>query len=344
MSGTFACMTDRHDLALDNLPTCARELYTWLLRQTPAGKPVEIHLEDFRTHKQGRCRGRGYTLAWVKQSLKELIEVGLVEVAFKFSSKIFKLITWHPDRQDAADLKKTLQNAKETQKNFNKNRRIQPSNADSLAPLYREIRETTDKPTHHPVSTNEQEGAIDSPTTSKSPEPEMVSDRPQVNEPKVIHQIEKAGFKLNSTLITIVRTTAAEIVLDAIAATQQYLTRLERQNTPLKRRPEAVLVAAIQGQWHPQDTQPANGVSPMPDDFNEWFQLAREVGLVSISSAQSDLTGQLPGVLCVQTVSGNWEPFDQMRRLHPLDEVQESAKRKHAATRYVPSPRFSDRA
>jgi hypothetical protein len=82
----------------------------------------------------------------------------------------------------------------------------------------------------------------------------------------------------------------------------------------------------------------------MPDDFNEWFQLAREVGLVSISSAQSDLTGQLPGVLCVQTVSGNWEPFDQMRRLHPLDEVQESAKRKHAATRYVPSPRFSDRA
>jgi hypothetical protein len=311
MSGTFACMTDLHDFALDDLPTCARELYAWLLRQTPAGKPVEIHLEDFRTHKQGRCRGRGYTLAWIKQCLNHLIEVGLVEVAFKFSSKIFKLITWHPDRQDAADLKKTLQNAKETRKSFDKNRRIQPSNADSLVPLYREIKETTDNPNHHPVSTNEQEGAIDSPTTSKSPEPEI--------EPKVIHKIEEAGFKLNSTLITIVRTTAAQIVLEAIEAAQQYLHNLQHQNKPLRRQPEALLVAAIQEEWQPKPSE--TSANALPSDFDEWFNLARSVDIVQASSIQANLTQHPPGVLCVLTPSG-WEPFDQVRAAYSFKYLQ----------------------
>jgi hypothetical protein len=316
MSGTFACMTDRHDLALDDLPTCARELYTWLLRQAPAGKPAQIHLEDFRKHKQGRCRGRGYTLAWVKQSLHQLLEVGLVEVAFKFSSKIFELITWHPDRQDAADLKKTLQNAKETRKSFDKNRRIQPSNADSLVPIYREIRETTDNPTHHPVSTDERERAIYSPTTSKTPEPEI---EPQDDQKQVIQQIEAAGFKLNSTLITIVRTTAAEIVLEAIAAAQQYLTNLQTRNKPLRRQPEAVLAKAIQEQWQPQRGE--SGTNAMPPDFDEWFKLARSVDIAQASSIQADLTQHQPGVLCVLTPSG-WEPFDLVRAAYSLKYLQ----------------------
>jgi hypothetical protein len=59
-----------------------------------------------------------------------------------------------------------------------------------------------------------------------------------------------------------------------------------------------------------------------------------------MSSAQADLTGHLPGVLCVRTVSGDWETFDQMRRLHSVVELQEIAAKQRSAREFAPSPRL----
>jgi hypothetical protein len=329
----FARKTRQHSIVLQNSPPCAKELYEWLLRAAPAGKAIDIYLEDFQAEQAGRHHGKGYQLRWIKDCLKHLIELELVEVAYKISSKVFKLITWHPQQRNAESSQSSAQN-------LQANARSQPSNIDSAVPYYREIKETTDRPTHHPVSTNEQEGAIDLPTTPKSPEPETVSDRPQANEPQVIHKIEEAGFKPNIALIKIVRTTTAQIVLEAIEATQQYQRNLQQRNQPLKREPEAILVAAIKDEWKPIGSGTENEASVMPDGFNEWFQLAREVGLVGMSSAQADVTGHLPGVVCVRSVSGDWETFDHMRRLHSVVELQEVAEIKRSAIEFVPSPRL----
>jgi hypothetical protein len=304
---TFARVTDEHDLLSVELTPCAGYLYRLLLRTAPAGKTQEFEL------KEEFCQVWDYSLKWAKAALRELINRDLVEVLREFSGHGYRLIAWHPSQ-------KTSPTSLETSSIDPKTSRSQPSNPDSLAPLYREIRETTDKPTHHPVSTNEQEGGIDTPTTPKSPEPEMVSDRPQVNEPQVIQKIEEAGFKLNSTLITIARTTTAQIVLQAIEAAQQYHHRLQQQNKPLRRQPEALLVTAIRQQW--QVNSSGSEAQTMPPEFDEWYQLARSVDVVQASSIQADVTRHQPGVLCVLTPSGNWEPFELMRVVYSVKKLR----------------------
>jgi hypothetical protein len=326
----FAAVTDGHDLALDDLPPCAKELYQWLLRQTPAGKSVEIHLEDFQKHKQGRCHGRGYTLAWIKQALKYLTEIELVEIAFKYSGKIFSLITWHPGRQSAADFKKTRQATDKNQQPFDKNREKQPSNPYPVYSFYRESRETTDNTTHHPVNPDEREGAIDSPKIPTPPEPEI--------EPKILEQIQTAGFQLNSTLKAIVRSTQAQIVLQAIEAAQQYLTKLQQKNQPLRRQPEALLVSAIREAWQPQRGE--SGTNAIPPEFDEWFRLAQGEQVASASSIRSEMTNHPAGVLCVLTTSG-WEPFDQVRATYSIKYLQKAkADREQWLRSAQPIPAF----
>jgi hypothetical protein len=313
---TFACKTDDHNRATEGLSRCADLLYEWLLRQSRAGSPTEIHLEAFQEFQQHRFKGRGYSLAWIKQALKELVEVKLVDVAFKFSSKIFKLITWHPDRQSAADLKKSLESARKSQQTSEKNREKQPSNPYPVYPSYRESREATDNPNRHPVNPDEREGKIDSPKIPTPPEPEI--------EPKILEQLQTAGFQLNSTLKAIVRSTQAQIVLQAIEAAQQYLTKLQQKKQPLRRLPEALLVSAIREAWQPQRGE--SGINTIPPEFDEWFRLAKAIGLVKASSIQADVTGMAGGILCVLTDRG-WTPFDEMLSLFRLPELKEMGSR-----------------
>jgi hypothetical protein len=320
LDDVFARKTRQHSIALQNSPPCAKELYDWLLRQAPAGKPADIYLEDFQAEQSGRLHGKGYQLRWIKDCLKHLIELELVEVAYKISSKVFKLITWHPQQRNAKIPQSSAQN-------LQANARSQASNADSLDPLYRERRETTDKPTHHPVSTDERERAIGTSQISKTPE----------IDPKAKETIETAGFQFNSTLASIVRSKSLEIILAAVEAAKQYHQRLQTKNKPLRRQPEAILAAAIQEEWQPQRGEQGTVIPP---EFDEWFRLAQATKLVSMTSAQSDLTGHSPGVLCVYSVSGEWLTYDEMRRLHPLAEIKEIAKKQQEMV-FVPSPRLS---
>jgi hypothetical protein len=317
----FARKTRQHAIALQNEPPCAKELYDWLLCQAPAGKPTEIFLEAFQADQSGRLNGKGYQLRWIKDCLKKLVDLGLVDVVLKFSSKVFKLITWHPQQRNA-------ENQHGNAENLQANARSQPSTPYPVYPSYRESRETTDNPTHHPVNPDEQERTIDSP--NNPPEPEI--------EPTIVEHLQTAGFQLNSTLKAIVRSTQAQIVLQAIEAAQQYLTKLQQKNQPLRRQPEALLVAAIREEWRPQCGE--SGMNSIPPEFDEWLKAAQIAKLVSNSSVQTDVTGHPPGVLCILTVSGDWTPYEEMRRLHSLAEVKDLAERQQKATVFTPSPRL----
>jgi hypothetical protein len=317
---TFACKTDDHNRATEGLSRCADLLYEWLLRQSRAGSPAEIHLEAFQDFQQHRFKGRGYSIAWIKQALRELVDVKLVDIAFKFSSKIFKLITWHPDRQSAADLKKNLESARKTRQNSEKNQEKPPSNPYPVYSSYiesKEFKETTNRTTTHPVLKNQQGEIMDPPIISKTPESEIELEI----EPTILQKIETAGFKINSTLNTIVRSTQSQIVLQAIEAAQQYMAKLQQKNQPLRRQPEALLVAAIREEWESgQMAESAtNAISP---EFDEWFKLARSVNIVQASSIQGDVTNHSPGVLCVITPSGVWETFDQMRVIYSVKRLR----------------------
>jgi hypothetical protein len=359
----FARITDAHDLFTQGLPPCARSLYRWLLRRAPAGKTAEIHLEEFQNYKQGAFSGRGYTLFWIKKSLQQLIDLGAVDVAFKFSSKVFKLITWHPDRQSAEDLKSSSFVQNETTEKLNRSLPFGPSNPHSFVPLYRELRETTNRTIQKTVSQERQEGPkvdrpappilqsqktplealLEAPIAPPTPQiqsiepqeaPEQETKQAQEIEdpiaPEISEKIKIAGFRLNSTLAAIVRSTQAQIVLDAIEAAQQYLTKAKQEKQALKREPEAVLVSAIKNQWQPNKSDKLSEVIPLPDNFEAWYELARRANIARASSSQAEVTRHPQGVLCIET-HGSWSTFEEMSRCFPIAELEEMAKKREEA-------------
>jgi hypothetical protein len=313
----FARVTEQHDLLALNLTPCAGFLYRILLRAAPAGKPQEFELKEF-------CAWADYSLKWAKAALRELCDLELVEVLRTFSGQGYKLVAHHPDQQ------KTSPISPETSTFGHETSPKPPSNPYPVYPSYRESRETTDNPTHHPVSPDEREGTINSPKIPTPPEPEI--------EPQILEQLQTAGFQLNSTLSAIVRSTQAQIVLQAIEAAQQYLTKLQQKNQPLRRQPEALLVSAIREAWQPQRGE--SGSNAIPPEFDEWLKAAQIGGLASNSSVQADVTGHPPGVLCVLTVSGDWTPYDEMHRLHSLADVKQLAADRRDKMVFTPSPRM----
>jgi hypothetical protein len=295
----FARVTEHHDLLALKLTPCAGFLYRILLRAAPAGKPQEFELKEF-------CAWADYSLKWAKAALRELCDLELVEVLRTFSGQGYKLIAHHPDQQ------KTSPTSPETSAVGHETSQKPPSNPYPIYASYRESRETADNPTHHPVNPDEREGTIGLPKIPTPPEPEI--------EPKILEQLQTAGFQLNSTLSAIVRSTQAQIVLQAIEAAQQYLTKLQQKNQPLRRQPEALLVSAIREAWQPQRGE--SGTNAMPAEFDEWFRLAKTIGLAKASSIQADVTGMAAGILCVLTDRG-WTPFDEMFKLFRLSELKE---------------------
>jgi hypothetical protein len=366
----FARITDAHDLFTQGLPPCARSLYRWLLRRAPAGKTAEIHLEEFQNYKQGAFSGRGYTLFWIKKSLQQLIDLGAVEVAFKYSSKVFKLITWHPDRQSAEDLKSSSFVQNETTEKLNRSLPFGPSNPYSFVPLYREPRETTNRTVQKTVPQEGQEGPkvdrpappilrsqktplealLEAPIAPPTPQiqpiepqetPEQETKQAQEIEdpiaPEISEKIKIAGFKLNSTLAAIVRSTQAQIVLDAIEAAQQYLTKAKQEKQTLKQEPEAVLVSAIKNQWQPNKSDKLSEVIPLPDNFEAWYEVAKKANIAHASSSQADVTRHPQGVLCIAAF-GKWSTFDQMSKCFPTKVLEEMAQKREEAINTPSSP------
>jgi hypothetical protein len=325
----FARVTEHHDLLALKLTPCAGFLYRILLRAAPAGKPQEFELKKF-------CAWADYSLRWAKAALRELCDLELVEVLRTFSGQGYKLVAYHPDRQKTSPINpETSTSGHETSKKLD-------SNPYPIYSFYRESKETTDKPTHHSVSQEGQESpkidrpALASQTQSIEPQEVPEQETKQAQEivdpigPEISEKIKTAGFKLNSTLAAIVRSTQAQIVLEAIEAAQQYLTKTKLEKQPLKREPEAVLVSAIKNQWQPNKADNLSEVIPLPDNFETWYELARRANIARASSSQAEVTRHPQGVLCIET-HGSWSTFDEMARCFPIPELEEMARKREEA-------------
>jgi hypothetical protein len=100
-----------------------------------------------------------------------------------------------------------------------------------------------------------------------------------------------------------------DVIQDALALVQQ------QKATGKVKNPAGLLVKAIQHQWKPN--QPDASPPPLPEDFNEWFDLARKSGL-AIASMLID------GVLCIRTTAEKWEPYEDFRSAFSLPWLRRS--------------------
>ncbi|UJB73474.1 hypothetical protein HRE53_33270 (plasmid) [Acaryochloris sp. 'Moss Beach'] len=332
----FARITDEHDLILMQLPPAARSLYQWLLRRCPAGKTQEFDLnafQDFSSHS----RKRPYCKRQIRNALNCLINQGLVERIYKFNARFWKLIARHPE---TADEKKTSQIEKETSQNRNKISNIQASKPYSSVPLYRENRETTKTPTSlHPVLNSEidKEGlasstpnlhvgnpCLESEVVGKSECEETRTDSAPIPEPQNVPlsseeikigpqlqaEVEEviAPQPLNMNIKRVVMSASVEIIQNALSVVRQ------QKKAGRAKRPAGMLVKAIQEHWSPN---PTDAVAGIPDGFNEWFNLAREKGIVTASMS---VNGQMS--VCTNPEQGDWQPWTELAFAFPIRILQ----------------------
>lgn len=268
---TFARVTDNHDLLSLTLSPCAALLYRWLLRANKAGRAIEVELEAF-SEWTGQTRHRPYSLKHVKRSLDELLSTGIVEVAKRYSGRIFKLIAHHPDGTFSS------QNVTEKSQNRTEMSKIQPSNPHSVVPITENL-ETTGQLA---AVENEQDKV----------------------DPVLAAELETIGVQLNPQLSQLILQTALTRVKQAIEVLKQRL------NSGRVKNPEGFLTEAIRQGWTvkgaiasvtaQKTTNPA-----VPPEFNEWFELAKQAKLVTASTVQGR-------ELMVLTNLGQWETYAEM--------------------------------
>lgn len=191
------------------------------------------------------------------------------------------------------------------------------------------LKTTNTKPTLHPVQevelqggnfgavatsigqTEEKEGVLGKAGESgiteqeKSEEKEnsLVFSGERKIDPQLKIQVEEAiaPAPMNPQIKKAVLAASLEAVQDAIAVVQQ------RKEAGRVKNPAGLFVKAVKEQWKPSGSKTVHDtLAKIPEDFNEWFDLARKKGLVIASSV-------MDGVLCVCTRNEKWEPYEEFR-------------------------------
>ncbi len=113
-------------------------------------------------------------------------------------------------------------------------------------------------------------------------------------------ELDALGIKLNSTLASKIKNSTEEAVLTAIEALKEQL------QTTIVRSPGGWLSTALSNNdtWEPN--QPLGQETDPADLFSEWYDLAREFGLVIASRKEDD------GFIWVQETTGQWVSFTEM--------------------------------
>jgi hypothetical protein len=131
--------------------------------------------------------------------------------------------------------------------------------------------------------------------------------------PLVHHEIQialdKIGFKLNPTLAKMMQSVSIETVLTAIAALEQAMTtgNIERPGGWLKR--------AIEQSWEPNKPLAQTTQISSAKAFSQWFNLARNQGLVVASLKAED------GQIYVFDPQGVRRLFTEMFAEYPLENL-----------------------
>ena len=328
----FARITAEHDRILSELTPCSGQLYRWLLRATPAGKPQEVLLEEFQQQT-------GYSLKWIKASLGALIENELVEVVRRYSGRIFKLICFHPEKKTSDDVRETSQKRQQTSTK-------QAQNADSSVRSYRENIKKQTEPTHPPVENEQGDVCIHEQTpqaaegrNQKTEERKPETEQKMSGQGKVpaaisveiapeyaalLNESEQYGVRLTPQIIALVTDATIANAADAIAALKENKEQGKVKN------PTGFLCQAIKNKWKPNQGKMQEGseqakaialeTRTAPVGFNEWFDLARSIGLVSAATMQD-------GIQYVFTNLNEREEWETFARLFPLEELREMQKR-----------------
>jgi hypothetical protein len=121
--------------------------------------------------------------------------------------------------------------------------------------------------------------------------------------------LDKIGLKLNLTLAKTMQSVSIETVLTAIAALEQAMTtgNIERPGGWLKR--------AIEQSWEPNRPLAQTTQISSAKAFSQWFNLARNQGLVVASMKAED------GQIYVFDPQGVRRLFTEMFAEHPLESL-----------------------
>lgn len=150
--------------------------------------------------------------------------------------------------------------------------------------------------------TTKQNSKVTSLSKRKSTHPPTISDQIQ-------SELDELGVGMNSTLAKQIGVAPEEVVLVAINALKEALATREVHN------PSGFLVEAIRNAWMPN-----RGYEQLliADSFNEWFPVAKSLGLVIASMQQEE-------VLYIMTAQQQWIAFDVMVSDYPLEKLREMA-------------------
>lgn len=246
MTTAFARITELHDAYCFGVTPCARMLYRWLLRRRPAGKLQEIELEDFQQWSRDN-RFRPYSLRHIQRALQELTELDVVDLVKRYSGKIFKLVARHPEPRERD--KKV--------ENWTKMSKTEVSNPDSTVPsIQREVEITKQsvvvKENSKPESSQSVESELNFSKNSKDkPRLDLEDLNSAAHESEALKEVQAAGYKLNFNIKKIILNTTLEVVANALEAVREYISA----GKSVQRSKEALLVAAIQKEWKPNQVK-----------------------------------------------------------------------------------------
>jgi hypothetical protein len=150
-------------------------------------------------------------------------------------------------------------------------------------------------------------------STSKAP---LLSQTQSVIDitPAVREALAKLNLQLNPTLIRAIQSASEATVLAAIDALKEALETGEIQ------RPGGWLKRAIEESWIINEQVNCQSETVNSNLFNQWFELAREQGLVIASMRGDD------GQMYVFDHDGVRYPFEQIVSKYPLEKLKESVR------------------
>ena len=121
-----------------------------------------------------------------------------------------------------------------------------------------------------------------------------------------MNELENLNIDLSSTLAKKIKARSEEVVLTAIEALK------EQMDLEIVRRPGAWLAAAITDNWKPNE---AIGGAKPKDTFEEWYDLAREQGIIKSCRQKED-------GWYVQENAGIWHSFESFSAKWTLDYLR----------------------
>ncbi len=117
---------------------------------------------------------------------------------------------------------------------------------------------------------------------------------------KITTKLANIGVKLNVTLKKIIVSKTSQEIQNAISAVEEYLASNKKVQSKA-----GLLRTALEEGWTPNLTDEQRKISQIKDTFVEWFNLAKEQGLVQFSR------GTERGIEVMES-TGEWTPLEVM--------------------------------